>query len=214
MLKQTGMILGLALGLLAGAGAQGVNPPVAPNLPPPGNDNSTTYGGPLELFVGGSMQFAKATTANSVSLNTSNVAGGQAALRYHVNDWNAVEFRFAMAEPTQLYGTSTTVKSLARELSFDYALTFPTDGFVRPFFLGGLGTIHYKPTGGTNTPGAVAQNKITLIYGGGLDFKISTHFSLRAEYRGLFYRVPDFGLIGISKWNHMVEPDAGLVWHF
>lgn len=199
--------------LAIAAAAQGVNPPVAPNIPAPATQSSL-YGGNSELFVGGSYQFAKATVANSVAVSTSNVAGVQLGYRYHASDDNAVEVRLAMASPTQLYGLSTIVKSRDIEFSLDYVFTVPTDGKIRPFFLGGGGFIHYSPTGSGNTPGATTQKRLALNYGGGLDFNLSPHWGLRLEYRGLIYRLPDFGLIGISKWNHMPEPDIGVVWHF
>lgn len=208
-----GALAALALG--SAALAQGVNPPVATNVPPPStNSNSSLYHGSWELFAGGSYQMAKATTANSQTLNTSNVAGAQLGLRFHASDWNAAEVRIAWAEPTQLYGPTISVKSRDLEFELDYVMTVPTDGPVRPFLLGGGSVISYSPTGGNNTPGAMSQKKFAFNYGGGFDFAISPHLGLRLEYRGLVYRVPDFGLIGIGKWNHMPEPDIGLVWHF
>lgn len=195
------------------AAAQGVNPPVAPNIPAPTTQGSL-YGGNSELFAGGSYQFAKATTANSQTVSTTNVGGVQLGYRYHATDSSAVEVRLALATPTQLYGPSTIVKSRDIEFSLDYVFTIPTDGKVRPFFLGGGGLIHYAPTGSGNTPGASTQKRLALNYGAGLDFNLSPHLGIRFEYRGLIYRVPDFNLITISKWNHMPEPDIGLVWHF
>lgn len=209
---KTGWIVICMLGLALVAGAQ-VNPPVAPNLPPPGVTQTSPYGGNFELFLGGFYEAAKATSANSVGISTSNVPGAELDLRYHVSDFNAVDFRYSLAQPTQSYG-NLTVKSLASEYTTDYAWTYPSEGPIRPYLLGGLGVIHYLPRGSNNPPGTAGQTKFTLVYGGGLDFALNKQWSIRAEYRGMVYRIPDFALISISKWNHMPEPALGIVFHF
>ncbi len=209
---KTGWIVTCMLGLAAAAAAQ-ANPPVAPNLPPPGTTQNSPYGGNFELFLGGSYQAAKATSANSVGISTTNVPGAQLALRYHVTDFNAIEFRYALAQPTQTYG-NLSIKSRASEFTFDYAWTYPSEGPIRPFLLGGLGVLHYLPIGSSNPPGTAGQSRFTLVYGGGLDLALSKQWSIRVAYRGLIYRVPDFSLIGIHKWNHMPEPALGIVFHF
>jgi opacity protein-like surface antigen len=215
MLKQLAASVALSLAMIASVAAQGgVNPPVATNVPLPASSNVSAWGGASELYFGGSFQAAKATTANGVNVSTTNVAGAQIAYRYHVTDYNAVEARIAFAQPTQTYGPTVIVHTRAYEISMDYAWTVPSDGFFRPFLLGGFGVIHYSPLAKGSTPGSISQTKAALIYGGGVDAKLHGNLSLRIEYRGLFYRVPDFGQIGISKWNHMPEPDAGIVWHF
>ncbi|HWG36132.1 MAG TPA: outer membrane beta-barrel protein [Terriglobales bacterium] len=191
-----------------------VNPPVAPNVPSPMTQVPSPYGGNFELWVGGFMQFAKATAANGQPISTTNVAGAQFGLRFHATDNNSVEFRYSFAQPVQTYGSNLSVKSRANELGFDYAWTYPAEGMVRPYFLGGVSVIHYSPVASASTPGASSQSRPAITYGAGLDFKIKSQWSIRAEYRGVVYRIPDFGLIGISKWNHMPEPVLALVYHF
>lgn len=225
MLKPTVIVATLALGLAGGAWAQGSgvnppvvapgqNPPVASSIPPPLAQPPSLYGGPWEVFVGGSMQFAKATTANQTAINSANVAGGQAALRLHFADSSAIEMRYAIAWPTQTYGLTGTVHARAWEISFDYVYTLPTESRFKPFLEGGGGVITYTPIGANNPSYAVSQRKLAANYGGGLEIALRGHLGLRAEYRGLIYRIPDFGGIRITNWNHMPEPDIGLVWHF
>ena len=227
MFKHATSILAASLGLMLAAAAQGVNPatvnpptagsngnpPVATNAPPVTATPPSLFGGNWEIFAGGFMQFAKATTANSVPLSTTNVAGPQLDLGLHVNDTTMIEIRDAMSWPVQSYGNSFQVRARLNDFAFEY-VWIPTAGSVHPFLEGGFDWLHYTPSGGNNTPGAISQNKYGADYGGGLDFALTKSLTLRLEYRGLIYRVPDFGLIVISKWNHMPEPDAGLVWHF
>lgn len=202
----------LGLGLAVAANGQ-VNPPVAPNIPPPGQEISP-YGGNSEIFVGGSAQFAKATVANSTAIGTTDVGGFQVNYRLHLTDFNSIGVRYSFAEPTQQYGSSISVRSLNSEVSFEYAWTYPATGPIRPFFLAGAGFIHYVPLVNQSTQGASTQTRPTFVYGGGLDFKISNRWSIRAEYRGLFYRMPDYNLITVGKFNHNAVPDIGLVMHF
>ncbi len=202
-----------ALALAAAAAAQ-ANPPIAPNLPPPNQPAPSPYGGNWEIFAGGGMQFAKATTVNSQPLSTTNVVSGTFGVRYHVNDFNAVEVRYTFAQPTQTYGSNLFVKARANEFTAAYVWTYPSSGFIRPFVLGGLGFTDFTPVASQSVPGALSQRKWGLEYGGGLDFAVAKQWTVRLEYRGLFYRIPDFGFIGIKQLNHMAEPDIALVYHF
>ncbi|MGH9395153.1 MAG: hypothetical protein ACRD1E_13350, partial [Terriglobales bacterium] len=113
----------LALGLTCAAAWGQVNPPIAPNVPSPLAQVPSPYGGNFELFLAGSMQFARATVANGQPVSTTNVAGAQLGLRYHVTDYNAVELRYSFAQPLQTYGSNLRAKSRANEISFDYAWT-------------------------------------------------------------------------------------------
>ncbi len=202
-----------ALALAAGAAAQ-TNPPIAPNIPPANPPVPSPYGGNWEVFIAGGMQFAKATTANSQPLSTTNVVSGQFGIRYHINDYNAIELRYTFAQPRQTYGSNLFVQARANEYTAAYVWTYPASGFIRPFVLGGLGFTDYTPMASQSVPGSVPERKWLLEYGGGLDLAVAKQWSIRLEYRGLFYRIPDFGLIGIAQLNHMAEPDIALVYHF
>lgn len=224
MLKSRIFLLAACLGAAAlAATAQGVNPPVvqpgqnppvATGIPLPTAPQPSIYGGKWEAFVGGSMQYARATTANEVAVNTANVAGGQAALRYHASDWNALELRYSIAWPTQTYGFTGTVHSRSWQVDFDYVLTVPTESRFKPFLEGGIGLITYTPVGANNPSTAVSERRAAANYGGGFNIGLRGSLDLRVEYRGVLFHVPDFGGIRISNWNHMAVPDVGLVWHF
>jgi hypothetical protein len=64
--------------------------------------------------------------------------------------------------------------------------------------------------------GADSQARGAFIYGGGGDFLLSKHFSLRAEYRGFVYKSPDFGLSSLNSdaVTHTAQPSAGIVFRF
>lgn len=64
--------------------------------------------------------------------------------------------------------------------------------------------------------GAERQATGVFAYGAGADFPVVRHVWLRAEYRGLVYSTPDFGLRNISTnaITHIAEPSAGIVFRF
>jgi|GEM_PF-3456768 len=209
------VVLGLAVALAMTTAALGqVNPPVASNIPPPFAKQPSVFGGSFELFAGGSMEFARATQANGKAISTTNVGGFQTGLRYHLTDNHAFEFRYSWAEPLQTYGTNLFVKSRENTFSIDYVYTFLSDHRIRPYLLAGYSIIHYVAILPQSSPGAFNQIRPGYDYGVGLDWKISNTWSLRTEYRGIIYHIPDFNLIYIGAWNHRPVPDIALVYHF
>lgn len=203
------MVLAMAMAALGQ-----VNPPVASNIPPPFAKQPSVFGGSMEVFAGGSMQFARATTANNNAISTTNVGGFQVGVRYHLTDHHAFEFRYSYAQPEQSYGLNLHVKSHQNTYSIDYAFTFLSDRKIRPFLLGGYSIVHYVAVLPESSPGAFNQVRPAIDYGAGIDWKISKSWSVRAEYRALYYHIPDFNLIYIGKWNNMPIPDVALVYHF
>jgi opacity protein-like surface antigen len=63
---------------------------------------------------------------------------------------------------------------------------------------------------------ASSQAKATFVYGGGADYDMTKHISLRVEYRGFVYNRPDFGLSALPSGvsTHTAQPSAGLVFRF
>jgi opacity protein-like surface antigen len=45
----------------------------------------------------------------------------------------------------------------------------------------------------------------------GVNYTLTKHFSLRAEYRGYVYKDADFGIraLNTDSWTHTVQPSAG-----
>ena len=67
-----------------------------------------------------------------------------------------------------------------------------------------------------NTAGALAQTRSSLVVGGGADFDISKRFGIRADYRALRFRVPDFQLatLDTNAETHISEPSVGVYFKF
>jgi opacity protein-like surface antigen len=54
------------------------------------------------------------------------------------------------------------------------------------------------------------------MYGAGIAYEISPSFDIRAEYRGLVTKVPNFGdnTFSTNKWYNIFVPTVGVAYHF
>jgi opacity protein-like surface antigen len=99
-----------------------------------------------------------------------------------------------------------------------FSLPAPTRFKIHPYVLAEGGALVFDPTGSTfgSVAGAQKQTVGVFAYGGGADLPIVKHISLRAEYRGLVYRAPDFGIseLNTNKITHAAQPSAGIVFRF
>ena len=63
----------------------------------------------------------------------------------------------------------------------------------QPFADGGGGVLIFSPT--TAPFQGNPSYRAAFLFGGGVDYKLSANLGLRAEYRGLLYKYPDFGAV-------------------
>jgi opacity protein-like surface antigen len=78
--------------------------------------------------------------------------------------------------------------------------------------LGG-GVLSFLPT--MNPSPSRVMFRPAGLFGAGLDYKLSPHWALRAEYRGLLYRLPDFRDTGGRKpYTVTHEPTISVVYRF
>ena len=87
---------------------------------------------------------------------------------------------------------------------------------VRPYVLGGGGALVFDPTEKFIVSGADRQTRGAFVYGGGANFDLTKKFGVRAEYRGLVYKVPDFGIdrLNLDKFTHLAQPSVGFFVRF
>src|SRR5271165_2621828 len=155
-----------------------------------------------EVSFQGSGFFTKDTSGNGVSRSTTNTGGLVAGYRHHINSWFSLEANYGFAQNTQRYFSGTgqsRVQSDVHAATADLVVHLPFSlGRFSPYALAGGGGLIFHPTGksGGSVLGAGNQAKGAFLYGGGVDYPLTSHFSLRAEYRGFLYKDPDFGLRG------------------
>jgi opacity protein-like surface antigen len=98
-------------------------------------------------------------------------------------------------------------------------VTIPREVFkLNPYLLADAGALVFNPTGnsGGSVPGATIQSKAAFVYGGGVDYDVAKHWTLRAEYRGFVYQRTDFGLqeLHSGATTPTAQPSAGVVFRF
>lgn len=175
-----------------------------------------------EVSVQGTGFFTKDTTGDGVSRTTTNTGGLLVGYRYHFNRWFSAEANYGFDRDTQKYfstGGFSRVQSDVHAATADVVVNLPLAfSRFRPYVLGGGGSLVFHPTGnaGGSLPGADTQAKGAFLYGGGVNYALTKHFSLRAEYRGYIYKDADFGIQGLNTdtWTHTAQPSAGVVYRF
>jgi len=77
------------------------------------------------------------------------------------------------------------------ELTIAYAFYGPRSKRFRTFGQLGGGGLFFEPI---DASFAHEETRPAMVFGAGAEYDVSRHFSVRAEYRGLFYKMPDFGI--------------------
>ena len=103
------------------------------------------------------------------------------------------------------------------ELSIAYVFEGPRTRRFNTFGQFGGGGLFFLPT--QNPSPANKQIRPAMVFGVGMNYRILRHFDVRAEYRGLFYKNPDFaysiGGIPITKMFTVTStPTVSLVYRF
>ena len=85
---------------------------------------------------------------------------------------------------------------------------------LSPFVSAGAAALIFDPK---DFRGADSQTQAGFVYGGGADFKVSSHIFMRAEYRGFVYNSPTYNLTsldGTDRITHRAEPSIGFGYRF
>jgi opacity protein-like surface antigen len=176
-----------------------------------------------EISLQGTGFFTKDTSGQGTTETTTNTGGFLVGYRYNLNRWLAAEAVYGYDRNTEHYfGTaaSARIQANVHQATGGFVFRIPTSPRFRmsPYVLAEGGALVFDPTGnafGTVT-GAQRQAAGVFAYGGGADFPLLKHVALRAEYRGLVYSAPDFGLttLNTNTVTHTAQPSAGLVIRF
>ena len=175
-----------------------------------------------EISVQGTGFFTKDSSGNGINQHATDTGGFLLSYRYHFNRWLAADGSYGYARNTQQTFISSGpfgVQANVHQATGALVVTVPHRIFrLSPYVLAGAGTLVFDPTGnvGGFVSGAQSQAKAAFVYGGGADYDLSRHFTLRAEYRGFVYGRPDFDLAALhsSTTTHTAQPSAGIVFRF
>ncbi len=143
----------------------------------------------------------------------SNTLGALVGIRYVARPFLGVDFNYGYARYTENFSEAPSqIQARASEYTFGYVATPARTIFgLQPFLGAGAGTLEFKPTphGGQGAP---VQARMEYYYGLGVQEDFSNgHFGLRAGFRELFYKDPDFGqnYLTILKTASTYEPLVG-----
>lgn len=169
-----------------------------------------------EITVQGSGFIGKTTTGAGIQAESTNSGGVVAGYRFNINNWIAAEANYDFFSNSQKYASSAGVfRAQTYMHGFTGAAVVKLPAFykVKTFVLAGGGGLSVHPR---NAHGLESQMRGAFVYGGGGDVPVMKHVALRAEYRGLVYKVPDFGLsrLKADKYTYGAVPSAGLVFTF
>jgi outer membrane immunogenic protein len=174
-----------------------------------------------EISLQGTGFYTKDSNGQGIRQQGTDTGGFLIGYRYHLKRWLAAETTYGFVRNTQTFsaplafaGIQTDVHQATGGLVF--RLPSPARFRLSPYVLAEGGALVFNPTSNTLVPGADSQARGAFIYGGGADFLLSKHFSLRAEYRGFVYKAPDFGLAALNTdaVTHSAQPSAGIVFRF
>lgn len=176
-----------------------------------------------EISLQGTGFFTKDSSGQGITEHSTNTGGFLVGYRYSLTRWLAAEAVYGYDRNSQHYfGSSglSRVQANVHEATGGFVVRIPTSARfkIKPYVLAEGGALVFDPTNNAfgTVVGARRQATGVFAYGGGADFPLVRHFTLRAEYRGLVYSAPDFGLstLNTNTITHTAQPSAGIVFHF
>jgi opacity protein-like surface antigen len=176
-----------------------------------------------EIGIQATGLFTKDTTGQGTTQRGTETGGFLVDYRYHFNRWLAAEGAYGYGRNTQQYFAPAGLSRIQANVhqatgGFVFSLPAPARFRIHPYALAEGGALVFDPTGNSfgTVSGAQRQTVGAFVYGGGADFPLFNHVSLRTEYRGLVYNAPDFGLKGLdtNTVTHAAQPSAGIVFRF
>jgi opacity protein-like surface antigen len=177
-----------------------------------------------QISIQGTGLVTKDTNSDSrpVSQQTTRSGGFLVGYSYQFNRWAGAEGNYGYTQNTvNTFGTfgQSSIRSDFHEMTGSFVAHIPVNTrVIRPYALAGGGALVFNPTDDAKTanPGIDRQTKAAFVYGGGANFDITHYFGVRAEYRGLVYKAPDFKVENLNpdKVTHLAQPSVGIFFRF
>ena len=177
-----------------------------------------------QVTVQGTALFTKDTSSDSspLSQHTTKSAGFLVGYSYRFNSWAGAEGNYGYTQntvnTTGSFGQAS-VRSDFHEITGAFVAHIPVNvSNIRPYALAGAGALVFRPTDDARSmnAGVDQETKAAFVYGGGFEFDVAHHFGVRAEYRGLVYKAPDFTVnnLNLDKVTHLAQPSVGFFYRF
>jgi outer membrane immunogenic protein len=160
-------------------------------------------------------------SSTDVQVSASPAYGALLSYRFMVTPTSALEANYGITYQNNIsfFANPNHYHILTRtqEISGAYVRSFVYRNF-NPFIEAGPAGFIFLPirNTGTNNQDVKQQTEVGGVYGGGIAYEISPSFDIRAEYRGLVTKVPNFGVpqLSTNRWYNIYEPVVGVAYHF
>ena len=175
---------------------------------------------PSQVSFQGTGLVTKDTTLDSNSYRSTKSGGVLVGYSYQFNSWGGAEGNYGYTRNTQNYFGSlgqSSIRADIHEVTGSFVAHIPVNvSKVRPYALAGAGALVFDPTDRVAINGVERQTKPAFVYGGGVNFDLTRSFGVRAEYRGLVFKTPDFTLnsLTLDKVSHLAQPSVGFFFRF
>lgn len=170
-----------------------------------------------DVSIGVFGQFTPRTSGNGITDTPTVSVGGQAAFRHTYHWWLGYEGSYNYTRYAERYSVLPyTLQHNTHEFAGSYLVSAPGVLGVHPFAFGGLSALIFSPSlnGGQN---ASWQGRLAENFGGGINWALlSSHFGIRLQYRGVYYKTPDFNQARLNTGTSRLtsEPMAGVYLRF
>ncbi len=146
--------------------------------------------------------------------------GVLASYRYMVTPRSALEVNYQWAQYHTTFNTSSSFANIhtrMQEISAAYVFNF-TFRKWNPFVEAGVGGFLFSGLDDTSTTNFNPKRTtdIGALYGGGIAYELSPSFDIRAEYRGIIVKAPNFGFTNFEtkRYYNISDPVVGIAYHF
>jgi opacity protein-like surface antigen len=164
--------------------------------------------------------FPPHVVGNTVQQDATLGYGALVSYRYMLTPRSALEANYQYDQDVQKYVTSFNairVHTRFQEVSAAYVYNFTWRNF-NPFVEAGVGGFIFGPIKDQKTTDLDAKQStnIGFLYGGGIAYELSPSWDIRAEYRGLVMKAPNFGLdqYRTNRYYNINNPVIGIAYHF
>jgi opacity protein-like surface antigen len=173
---------------------------------------------PHQISIQGTGLIQKDSNTDPLSQHVTRSAGALVGYSYQFSKWAGVEGNYGYTRNTQNYFGSlsqTSIRTDMHEVTGSFVFHIPARTHFRPYALAGGGALVFDPVDNLNSS-IDRQTKGAFVYGGGANFDVTSQFGIRAEYRGLVYKTPDFKVeaLNLDKVTHLAQPSVGFYFRF
>jgi outer membrane immunogenic protein len=149
--------------------------------------------------------------------------GALASYRFMLTPTSALEANYGIDYQNTIkfvlpqFPNGVNVNTRTQDITFAYVRSFTFKKY-NPFVEAGPGAFIFLPIRNTGTQSLDVKRQTSVggMYGAGIAYEISPSFDIRAEYRGLVTKVPNFGdnTFSTNKWYNIFVPTVGVAYHF